>query len=644
MPGQHWKIRIKKLIYSCLSWRYVPLALLLAAGMIALFPLAVSAHAILLRSDPPANAILYTAPQQVRMWFSEDLNPAFTTAIVINPHNQRVDKHDAHVSASDSKEMDVSLEPNLPPSVYIVIYRTDSADDGHILTGSFIFTLASPNGTVPTLNGNTIPGQGLLGGNPTGLYTGQLDGPTLFNLIAITLVEVGAIFWVGVHIWQVFVSQKLVEPGPALEAIKRQEQRRFERYWAIPALLVIFLANIGVLVGQGLYITGGQLSGAINPSLLVNLVTSGRFGTYWFMRECVVIVALLLALYPLLFRQRSALASRFLPLVNLALGGLLFIAISMSSHASAVSPSLVFYAVVADWLHLAAAAMWVGGMMYIATIYLPTLKHQSLVERVHSLITTLPAYSPLAITGVILMAVTGPFSAAVHLNSVMQLVDTAYGRALVVKIILVGALLLTSAFHVLVLRPRLAKEYRKYNYAVKSVRFHQAQQVKLREDRLAQRSNRLTTVLRWEPLIGVAVLVCVGLMNVFAGTLSPTALAQTQQPATNGQGYTTTARTTDGKYTIQLNINPNRFGLNRFTATVIDNSTRKQTSNVGVSLYTTMLDMYMGTDTVNLQPDGKGHFTALGDLSMPGNWEIRIEVRTPDNTVHEAIVKFAVPF
>jgi hypothetical protein len=34
-----------------------------------------------------------------------------------------------------------------------------------------------------------------------------------------------------------------------------------------------------------------------------------------------------------------------------------------------------------------------------------------------------------------------------------------------------------------------------------------------------------------------------------------------------------------------------------------------------------MLDMDMGTDSLNLQPDGKGNFSARGDLSMGGNWQ-----------------------
>src|SRR5260370_12266325 len=162
--------------------RNILIALLFALGLTFTLPAIASAHAILLRSDPAKDAVLNVAPQQVRMWFSEDLNPAFTTAAVVNAKNQPVDQKDAHVAPGDSKEMDLSLKANLPPSVYIVIYRTDSAEDGHILRGSFIFTVANPAGSLPTLNPNTIPGQNVLtGANPAGLLHGPPGVPTIIS-------------------------------------------------------------------------------------------------------------------------------------------------------------------------------------------------------------------------------------------------------------------------------------------------------------------------------------------------------------------------------------------------------------------------------------------------------------------------------
>ena len=652
----------------------VALALPLALLLTLIFPAIASAHAILLRSDPAQDSVLSIPPQQVRMWFSEDLNPTFTTADVINGARERVDNHDAHISPNDTKEMDLTLKPNLPPAVYIVVYRTQSAADGHILTGSFIFSVARPDGTVPTLSPGTNPGQGLLGGsNSTGSSTGQLNGPTLFSLIMITLVELGAVFWVAAQLWVNFVLSLSSEQHAEERSINERVQQRFERRFSLPALLMLLLANIGVLVGQAINITGGNWAGAFSPSLLASLATSGRFGTYWLMRELVIIVAIILSLYMLWRKQRPQLVNRLLPLINLFLGLALFIAITMSGHAAAASSNILVYSILVDWIHLVAAALWVGGMMYIATIYLPVLGKYSLVERTRSLLTVIPYFSPLAVTGVLLMAVTGPFSATFRLNSWDQFLTTTYGRALLVKIVLVGGLLLTSAIHVGLLRPRLRKEYKKYNYVVQRLQSHQAatvalnsvvkldgqqaptttekpdhttkniaQQVKLREERGARRTRRLMTILRWEPLLGVAVLVCAGLLNVFGGTLLPATAAQ---PQTGGQSkpFNTSVQTTDGKFTATLNINPNRFGTNVFTVSVVDNSTHASTTNVGVALYTTMLDMDMGTDNINLLPDGKGHFTATGDLSMGGHWAIRIQIRTPDDTLHEAKVDFFTP-
>jgi copper transport protein len=312
-------------------------------------------------------------------------------------------------------------------------------------------------------------------------------------------------------------------------------------------------------------------------------------------------------------------------------------------------------------------------MLYILLVYLPVLKRRPLNERARSLLAILPQYSPLAIAGVILMTVTGPFSASFHLTSLEQFLTTAYGRTLVVKIVLVGALLLTSAYHVLWLRPRVKKEYQKYAYAKGRLEKAQAslelahaeapetevaekqqrsnsvlaQQVKLREGRLGKRTARLTRVLSWEPWLGVAVLLCVGLLNVFAGTLTPAA-AQAQNPPNGAVAgpFHGTAKTSDGKYSVTLTISPNHFGTNVFTVQVTDLSTGKQLgpNEVGVTINTTMLDMDMGTESTDLQPDGKGGFSADADLSMGGDWQIDVRLHTLDNTLHKATFKVYTPF
>ena len=93
------------------------------------------------------------------------------------------------------------------------------------------------------------------------------------------------------------------------------------------------------------------------------------------------------------------------------LGLALLTAVALSSHAEAATSTILVYAVLADWLHLLAASLWIGGMIYLVVVYLPILKGKLLAESTRALLTMLSHFLPLAIAGVVIMAITGPFNA-----------------------------------------------------------------------------------------------------------------------------------------------------------------------------------------------------------------------------------------
>src|SRR5579885_3882612 len=78
----------RRLLALALAGAFALLALLPVSGL----PPTASAHALPTRSDPPANAILQAPPSQVRMWFSEDLNPFSSKLVVVDPANREVDQ------------------------------------------------------------------------------------------------------------------------------------------------------------------------------------------------------------------------------------------------------------------------------------------------------------------------------------------------------------------------------------------------------------------------------------------------------------------------------------------------------------------------------------------------------------------------
>src|SRR5487761_1991628 len=87
-------------------------------------------HALPVRSVPAPDAILSAPPSAVTIWFSEALNPLDSRIIVVDPSNHEVDTGDSHVSPSDATEMSVDLQL-LRPGTYVVIWRIQSAVDGH---------------------------------------------------------------------------------------------------------------------------------------------------------------------------------------------------------------------------------------------------------------------------------------------------------------------------------------------------------------------------------------------------------------------------------------------------------------------------------------------------------------------------------
>ncbi len=98
------------------------------------------AHAFLDRADPRVGSTIRTPPTEVRAWFTQDLEAAFSSMQVLNEAGQRVDKGDSQVDSSNPALLRISL-PSLRPGTYKVIWRVLSVDT-HVTEGDFTFRVA----------------------------------------------------------------------------------------------------------------------------------------------------------------------------------------------------------------------------------------------------------------------------------------------------------------------------------------------------------------------------------------------------------------------------------------------------------------------------------------------------------------------
>ncbi|HTK05734.1 MAG TPA: CopD family protein [Ktedonobacteraceae bacterium] len=654
-----------RLLRNRTIYRYGVCAWLLACCWLLFLPATASAHALLLRANPPLGAVLKDAPTQVRLWFSEDLNPAFTTAYVVdvnkyttqslNDASLHVDKGDAHVAADDAKEIDLSLQTHLPPAVYLVFYRAESSVDGHLQTDSFFFTIERPDGTVPAFTGS-LPVPPVEADPSLSALEGSSAPATLFNVLITTLIEIALVFWLGAQLWSIFVFELTETENPQLRTLFQEIQQHFEQRLSLPLLWTLLLAHIGILVDQALVIVNGSAQ-SFSFSLLSGQLLHGQFGLYWMIREGILILALIVGYSLIDYKKIPLTILSVLRWINLLAGIGLLAAMTLSGHAAAVDNDLFLSSVLSDGLHILAAALWVGGMFYLAAIVLPVLNGRTLQERTWALLSTLPHYSPLAIVGVIIMATSGTSNASLRLPAWSELFTTTYGYILLCKIVLVGGLLLTSALHVFWLRPRLKKTY--HLYADLATGTHTTPlfpdlfaallpPLAFLEEQLQRQCSRLVRILRWEPLLGLAVLLCTALLNVFSGTLQPVDTSQVmtesaRQLQVAGKKWEGQIATSDGLFTLLLTVSPDHQGPNEFTVRILRQPGTAQNTIKSMVISTTLPAMDMGTTTINLQPGEHATFSAIESFSMVGRWRVQVAIYTADNHIHTASILLPVP-
>ena len=113
-------------------------AILLAPAIILAGATAASAHVVLQRADPPVGSAVSVAPREVRLVFSEALEPAFSRAQVVGPDGQRVDTG-SRVDPAAPNVLRVALR-SLAAGSYRVVWRVVSKDT-HVTSGNFTFTV-----------------------------------------------------------------------------------------------------------------------------------------------------------------------------------------------------------------------------------------------------------------------------------------------------------------------------------------------------------------------------------------------------------------------------------------------------------------------------------------------------------------------
>jgi len=546
--------------------KFIILCLILFACVHPVF-----AHANLSRSEPQANTALAESPAEIRLWFTEPLEPDFSRITLRGISGAIVETPPSQIDSADPMQMFLT-SGLLPDGLYTVVWRVVSAADGHMTAGSF--PIAVGNATfdaaalIPKVD-EAVASDGIL-----------VRWANLFSMA----LAVGSIGF-----WQ-FVWKPL-----NLSHISAAEIRLHRLIWTGWALAG--LAGILALLLQVSIAAETTLLGAIKLDMLMDYVGGTRYGTLWLIR-----MGLWWLMGGALFIAGGKIRAQYIaPLRVLALvcGSGMLLTTSLFSHASAAQDELA--AVAGDWLHLVATALWLGGLIVFALV-IPPVRQQS--EDASGAVGRLVAgFSNYARAAVAALIVTGVYAAWLQVGSVEALLTTVYGRALFVKLILILPLLAISGVN-LVFTHRGLKN---------------GQMIWI---------GRLRGLIGMEIALVIGVLLTVGVMTSGAPARGVIAVRDAEAPPI--PEISSFQMQEDDTLMTHLEIIPGTVGENTFNVSLYDLDGNPITDASRIRLRFNSLDQNIGESELRpeLQPDGT--YTISGaNLSVPGNWRVRMTVARP---------------
>jgi copper transport protein len=514
----------------------------LALSLLFRHALPAAAHANYVRSLPEAGSANPDAPRSVQVWFSEQVDPNASSLDVRNASGATVDQGNSHSAPNDAASLIVTLKP-LAPGTYTVIWQTLSAVDGHMAKGSFPFTVGQGHGT-----SNFVPLVAQMERNALALQVPPFADAALRWVTLLALVLVAGGF--------VYAPFAMPIPEPVRLAVKRRR------------LLGGALGLLAITLITGILLRGVETGFAG--------ISSGRFGLVMLVRA-----ALIALLAFLLWRRRDT--TRLIALPD----ALLLLSQSMLSHSAAETDWLL--PTLADWLHLCAAAIWLGGVTMLALIVAPATRTD--IKTLHNAIAR---FSPLALGCVIVVYLTGIAQGIGMLGSADALLLTAYGRVLLAKIILAFILVGFGAFHQRYIAPRIGAS----------------------EDKAA---GRFRASIVAEALAGLLILAAAGVL-----TSLPRGRDVAPDPALHVNLITRQADDLQAT----LGVTPFGVGNNQFAIRLVDANGTPISGVQKVMLRFNNLSMDMGESELTLEPYEGAYYTAESSvISMDGWWQTALIVR-----------------
>ncbi len=554
-------------------------------------PATAEAHANYAESDPAANSVVEESPERVTVRFTEPLEPALSEIQVFDTQGIRVDRQDSAVDSSDSLLMSVSVDP-LADGTYTVAWKNVSTVDGHRVRGAFVFSVGEP-----------------ISGDAAAAVADQplLQSPA--EPVIRWLVLLGGLTLVGSVTFHLLISRPMLKAGdgegertPLIASLTGSLARL-----VIIATLVLLAASVAQMIVQASVVLESSIP-AVFGGPVWELLFDTEWGRLWLWRVALGTASGVAAIVA--WRRGDSLA---LVVLSVALGAGALLAISLTSHAAA-TVNVRTEAILNDFAHLIAVAVWVGGLCGLALAVRLILRVCDESERRETLSALVRRFSLVAGISVVAIILTGLYSAWAQVVTVPAL-QVPYGRVLVLKVAVVVGLLLVAAANLIWVRPRLRAG--------------------------GTAGLWLKRLVGAEIVLAVLVLLIVGLLTA----IEPARQVASREGIGGRGGFETRPyfKEVSESTHMTLEVDPGQVGPNTIRVSLTDRSGAAITNATDVRVRLSYLDADFGETPYSATEVGEGEYVLDQQLiSIAGAWQVELVVQRPDAFDARAAFRFEV--
>jgi methionine-rich copper-binding protein CopC/putative copper export protein len=312
----------------------------------------------------------------------------------------------------------------------------------------------------------------------------------------------------------------------------------------------------------------------------------------------------------------------------LTLAALMLLTLAFSSDTAQLAQAH-YSAIILTWLQLLAQAAWFGGAAYLGFVLLPSL---TTLKPDHGdfLLNLLRYYTPLALTSLAVALLGSLFLVETTISNAQQWLNDAYGRSLLVMLLLFALMLIFTLYSFFYLRASLRRQVILLPVVNADLPGRRA-----RHSALEQTENGLKHAMHILAALGAGVLLCGALMSFFAPPIVFPDVTYKLTITTDSTPQLNVLTQQVGNLTVSLEMQPGRVGVaNTMIITLKDRGTSQPVTNARISAITNMQIMDMGTVNKELAAAGSNAtytttFQPGEAFSMIGAWVISLNIQQP---------------